>query len=129
MSELLRSKSRYRTTNWRSYNAALKARSSLTVWLNKDMQWFAAASSKRGRCPKFSDAVIPFCLAIKNLFALALRQAMGFVESLLNLSGLHWPAQTSAPSAVASPVCKFMCRLALARQGCICSLIQQASSS
>jgi hypothetical protein len=27
------------------------------------------------------------CLIIKNLFGLALRQAMGFVESLLQLSG------------------------------------------
>ena len=32
-----------------------------------------------------------FCLTIKNLFGLALRQAVGFVESLLKLSGLHWP--------------------------------------
>ena len=88
MSELLRSKSRYRTTNLKSYNGALKARGSLTAWLDKDMQWFAAASGKRGRSPKFSDAAIQFCLTIKNLFALALRQAMGFVESLLNLSGL-----------------------------------------
>lgn len=32
-----------------------------------------------------------FCLTLKNLFALALRQAMGFVESLLQLSGVHWP--------------------------------------
>ncbi len=91
MSEPLRSKSRYRTTNWKSYNAALKARGSLTVWLHKDMQWLAAAGGKRGRSPKFSDAAIQFCLTIKNLFALALRQAMGFVESLLHLSGLDWP--------------------------------------
>ena len=92
MSELLRSKSRYRTMNWKSYNAALKARGSLIVWLHKDMQWFAAASCKRGRSPKFSDAAIQFCLTIKNFFALALRQAMGFVESFLHLSGLDWPA-------------------------------------
>ncbi|MEG2976449.1 MAG: IS5/IS1182 family transposase, partial [Comamonas sp.] len=38
MSEPIRSKSRYRTTNWKCYNAALKARGSLTVWLDKDMQ-------------------------------------------------------------------------------------------
>ena len=55
------------------------------------MQWFASASGKRGRSPRFSDAAIQFCLTIKNLFGLALRQTMGFVESLLHLSGLHWP--------------------------------------
>lgn len=46
---------------------------------------------KRGRSPKFSDASIQFYLTIKSLFGLALRQAMGFVQSLLHLSGLQWP--------------------------------------
>ena len=91
MSKPRSSTPRYRTTNWPSYNAALRSRGSLTVWLDKNMQWFAAASGKRGRSPKFSDAAIQFCLSIKNLFGLALRQAVGFVESLLKLSGLHWP--------------------------------------
>ena len=40
-------KPRYRTTNWKQYNAALKARGSLTVWLDKRMCWFATASGKR----------------------------------------------------------------------------------
>ena len=84
-------KSRYRTTNWKQYNAALKARGSLTVWLDKRMTWFAAASGKRGRSLKFSDAAIQFCLTLKNLFGLALRQATGLVESVLHLSGLTWP--------------------------------------
>ncbi|MDR0213200.1 MAG: IS5 family transposase, partial [Comamonas sp.] len=84
-------KTRYRTTNWAQYNAALKARGSLTVWFDKRISWFAAASGKRGRSPKFSDAAIQFCLTIKNLFGLALRQTTGFVQSLLTLSGLHWP--------------------------------------
>ncbi|WP_369327193.1 transposase [Alcaligenes nematophilus] len=32
-----------------------------------------------------------FCLTIKNLFNLALRQTTDFVQSLPTLSGLHWP--------------------------------------
>ena len=55
------------------------------------MSWFAAISGKRGRSPQFSDAAIQFCLTIKNLFGLALRQTTGFVQSLLALSGLPWP--------------------------------------
>ncbi len=55
------------------------------------MYWFAATSSKRGRSPTFPDAAIQFCLTIKNQFGLALRQATGLVQSLLSLSGLHWP--------------------------------------
>ena len=85
-------KKRYRTTNWKQYNSSLKARGSLTIWLDKKMSWFAAASGKRGRSPKFSDAAIQFCLTLKNLFGLALRQSTGLVQSVLQLSGLAWPA-------------------------------------
>jgi hypothetical protein len=38
----------------------------------------------------YSDAAIQFCLIIKNLFGLALRQTIGFVQSLLKLAGLDW---------------------------------------
>ena len=55
------------------------------------MTWFAAASGKRGRSPKFSDATIEFCLMLKNPSGLALRQTTGLVESVLQLSGLNWP--------------------------------------
>ena len=41
MSEPKGSKARYKTTNWAEYNAALKARGSLTIWLDKGMQWYA----------------------------------------------------------------------------------------
>lgn len=75
---------RYRTTNWQHYSASLKARGSLTVWFDKNMSWFAAASGKRGRSPTFSDAAIQFCLTIKNLFGQALRQATGLVQ-------MGWP--------------------------------------
>ena len=84
-------KPRYRTTNWKQYNAALKTRGSLTVWLDKRMAWFAAASGKRGRSPKFSDAAIQLCLTLKNLFGLALRQTTGLVQSVRQLNGLAWP--------------------------------------
>ncbi len=90
MSEPKGSKARYKTTNWAGYNAALKARGSLTIWLDKDMQWYAPASGKRGHQHIFSDAAIQFCLSIKCLFGLALRQSLGLVESLLRLAGLDW---------------------------------------
>ena len=84
-------KPRYRTTHWKQYNAALKARGSLSIWLDKRMSWFAANSGKRGRSPTFSDAAIQFCLTLKNLFGLALRQTTGLVQSVLQLCGLTWP--------------------------------------
>ena len=83
-------KLKYRTTNWKEYNEALKARGSLLIWLDKDMRWHGNASGKRGRSPKYSEGAIQFCLTIKGLFNLPLRQAMGMSQSLLKLAGLDW---------------------------------------
>ena len=55
------------------------------------MNWHGEASGKRGRSPTFSDQSIQFCLSIKCLFSLPLRQAMGMTQSLLQLAGLDWP--------------------------------------
>lgn len=84
MSESSWGRKRYRTTNWKAYNAALKARGDLTIWLEKDMQWLAPPSGNR----TFSEAAIQFCLTIKCLFGLSLRQTLGLVQSLLKLMGL-----------------------------------------
>ena len=92
MSETSWGRRKYRTTNWKAYNAALKARGDLTIWLDKDMQWLAQATGKRGRSPTFSDAAIQFCLTIKCLFSQPLRQTLGLVQSLLRMAGLPWTA-------------------------------------
>lgn len=63
----------------------------MLLWIDKEMDWLAPGSGKRGRAEKFSDAAIQFCLMVKNLFGLALRQSTGMVASLLKLSGLDWP--------------------------------------
>ena len=55
------------------------------------MTWHGQPSGKRGRSEKFSDQAIQFCLSIKCLFNLPLRQAMGMTQSLLKLAGLDWP--------------------------------------
>lgn len=49
------------------------------------MEWSALATGKRGRQREFSDAAIQFCLTMKVLFGMPLRQTTGFVESLLRL--------------------------------------------
>lgn len=82
---------RYKTTNWSSYNRALKQRGSLTVWFDPEMTWSPPPSGRRGRQQSFSDAAIQTCLTMKVLFGMPLRQTTGFVESLLKLVGLDWP--------------------------------------
>ena len=79
---------RYRTTNWSAYNAALRKRGSLLIWLDKEMAWHAPHEGRPGRPPVFSNAAIQFCLSIKVLFKLPLRQTAGMVASLLRLAGL-----------------------------------------
>ena len=82
---------RYRTTNWSSYNSALRKRGSVLIWLDKDMTWLAPREGRPGRPPIFSNAAIQFCLSVKVLFKLPLRQTAGMVASLLHLAGLDWP--------------------------------------
>lgn len=83
MTEPEGAKARHKTTNWAPYNAALKSRGSLTIWLDENMGWYASTSGKRGRHRFFSDATIHFSLSIKCLFGLAMRQSMGLDAALL----------------------------------------------
>lgn len=82
---------KYRTTNWKTYNEALKSRGSLLIWLDPNMRWHGQPNGKRGRNQMFSDQAVQFCLSIKCLFNLPLRQAMGMTQSLLKLAGFDWP--------------------------------------
>lgn len=83
---------KYKTTNWSSYNDSLKQRGSLSIWFDPEMVWTPPPSGKRGRQQQFSDAAIQTCLTLKVLFGLPLRQTTGFVQSLLRLVGLDWAA-------------------------------------
>lgn len=84
------SPARYRTTNWSSYTASLRKRGSLLIWLDKELTWFAPPDGSPGRPSVFSDVAIQFCLTIKVLFKLPLRQTTGMVASLLKMAGLDW---------------------------------------
>jgi len=86
-----------RTTNWSAYNAALRQRGSLLVWLDPEMDWLAVPRGRRGRPATFSDAAIQTCLTLKALFGLPLRQATGLVASLLKLAGLDWAVPDFEP--------------------------------
>ncbi len=60
-------------------------------WLDEEMTWLAPHEGLPGRPSVFSDAAIQFCLSIKILFKLPLRQTAGMVASLLQMAGLDWP--------------------------------------
>ena len=70
---------RYRTLNQSAYDAALRERGLLTVWLDPSLAWHPAPSGKRGRQRTVSDAAIQSRPTIKVLFGLPVRQTMRFV--------------------------------------------------
>ena len=82
----------YRTTNWSSYNQALIKRGNISIWFDPQTQWYAQPQAKHGRNQTYSDTAIQCCLMIKSIFRLSLRMVTGFVQSLIQLSGLSWTA-------------------------------------
>ena len=84
----------YRVRNWSDYNAGLKQRGSLTLWLSKDAleQWVMnTATGRRGACQLYSDTAIATVATLKSVFHLAGRQAQGFVESVFQLMNIPLP--------------------------------------
>src|SRR3712207_2591939 len=81
---------RHRVTNSSAYDAALRARGSLTVWFSDEAiaAWAAEPRSTRGGQPRYSALAIAAALALRAVFRLALRQTEGLIGSILALLGL-----------------------------------------
>ena len=54
------------------------------------MTWLAPHDGGAGYPAVFSDGALQFCLTIKVLFKLPLRQTTGMVASLLKMADLDW---------------------------------------
>ena len=82
-------KARYRVRNWREYEAGLKRRGDLTLWLDEAAiaGWQAPRRTTPGGQAWYSDAAIELVLMLRLVFHLALRQAEGFAASVLRLLG------------------------------------------
>ena len=86
-------KSRYRVQNWPEYEASLRRRGDLTVWLSDAAleAWRAPASGKPGGQRTYSDMAIEAALTIRMVFHLPLRQTEGFLRSLADLLEVELP--------------------------------------
>jgi hypothetical protein len=86
-------KSRYRVQNWAQYEAGLRNRGDLTVWLSDTAleSWRAPASGKPGGQCTYSDLAIEAALTIRMVFNLPLRQTEGFLRSLADLLKVELP--------------------------------------
>ena len=80
-------KTKYRVGNWREYERALVRRGDVTFWLSADAidAWKPAPSGRRGAQRKFSDRAIETALTLRLVFRLPLRQAEGFLRSVLSM--------------------------------------------
>ena len=83
-SQYKHAKSQYRVRNWAEYEAGLKKRGDLTVWLSDDALdcWRAAPSGKPGGQRTYTDVAIEAALTIRMVFHLPLRQTEGFLRCL-----------------------------------------------
>jgi hypothetical protein len=84
-------KARYRVQNWPIYEARLRRRGDLMLWLDEAAVagWQAPRRSTPGGQARYSDAAIGLVLMLmlRLVFHLALRQAEGFAASVLRLLG------------------------------------------
>ena len=86
------------------------------VWLDADLQWQAPAIGRPGRPAVFSDTAIQFCLTLKCMFGLGLRQATGLAESLIKLARLDW----GVPDYSTLSRRQKTLSVAIAARGCTC---------
>ncbi len=87
-------KTKYRVSNWAEYDRALVQRGDITLWFSPDAadSWTPGPSGKRGGQRKFSDQAIETALMLRLVFNLPLRQAEGFLRSVLSLMALDLEA-------------------------------------
>ena len=87
-------KTRYHVGNWSSYDRALVQRGDITMWISEDAidAWTPRPSRKRGGQRRYSDTAIETALTLRTAFKLPLRQAEGFLRSILGLMDIDLEA-------------------------------------
>jgi IS5 family transposase len=87
-------KTKYRVKNWAEYDRALVQRGDITLWISEEAiaSWRPAPTGMRGAQRKFSAHAIETALMLRLVFKLPLRQAEGFLRSVLALMGVNLEA-------------------------------------
>ncbi|NKL25023.1 IS5 family transposase [Rhizobium leguminosarum] len=86
-------KMNFRVTNWPEYEAGLRRRGSLTLWMTPEAlaRWHAPRRKTRGGQPRYSDLAIETALTLGCVFGMRLRQTEGLMNSVFDLMGLEIP--------------------------------------
>ncbi len=87
-------RARYRVETWSAYDAGLRRRGDLTIWVTPEAiaGWTPARSGRRGRPSRHSDLAIEAGLMLRLAFGRPWRQTEGRLGSLMRLLGLDLPA-------------------------------------
>ena len=87
-------KMKFKVTNWPEYEAGLRRRGSLTLWMTPEAlaSWQAPKRTTRGGQPRYSELAIETALMLGLVFGLRLRQTEGLLTSVLELMGLDLAA-------------------------------------
>src|SRR5665647_2137325 len=88
------SKMKFRVQNWREYDAALRARGNLTMWVTPEALecWTAQARTTRGGQSSYSDLAIETSLMLRLVFGQPLRRTEGLMASIFDLLELYLKA-------------------------------------
>jgi hypothetical protein len=78
-------RTRYRVTNWREYDAALRQRGDLTVWVTPAAMagWTPPRNGRRGRPQQYSAIAIETGLMLRLAFGRPWRQTEGMLASIM----------------------------------------------
>src|SRR5680860_175407 len=92
-SQYKHAKTQYRVRNWPEYEASLRRRGDVTIWLSDQAldAWRAPASGKPGGQRTYANIAIEAALTIRMVFHLPLRQTEGFLRSLAELLEVDLP--------------------------------------
>ena len=77
--------------NWSEYDRSLRNRGDITLWFSQEAikAWTPKPKGNPGRQRIYSELAIETVLTLRLLFHLPLRQAEGFVNSIIALMGLE----------------------------------------
>lgn len=83
-------KMKFQVTNWAEYDAGLRRRGSLTLWVTNEAManWHATPRLTAGGQPCYSDLAIETGLMLRLAFHLPLRQTEGLMASVFELMGV-----------------------------------------
>jgi hypothetical protein len=96
----------FKVQNWAAYEAGLRRRGSLTLWIEDAALACWQTTGPNGQA-RYTDAAIQTSLMLRTAFKLALRQAEGLMTSVFTLMGLTLSApdhSTVSRRAVTLPV-------------------------